>query len=226
MKMAIADKILGFYKKLQPPKNLPKTVEVLNPYLLSSSWGLTKQFYQKYYSDANPRTILFGINPGRFGGGITGVPFTDPHKLETFCGIPNDFDKKQELSSKFIYEMIMAFGGPDRFYANYYISAVSPLGFVENNKNLNYYDIPNWKMLFEDYAVQMIRDQFSFPVNRNIAYAIGQGQNMKFLQEINKKHQLFKEIIPLPHPRWVMQYRLKRKQEFVDEYLNKLQISK
>ena len=79
-------------------------------------------FYEKYYNDNNERYAFFGINPGRFGGGVTGIPFTDPIRLEKICGIPNDFEKKQELSSVFIYDMIDAFGGAAKFYKRFYIS--------------------------------------------------------------------------------------------------------
>jgi len=33
---------------------------------------------------------------------------------------------------------------------------------------------------------------------------------------------LFEEVRPLPHPRWVMQYRLKRIDEFIDLYKDQL----
>lgn len=218
--MTVADKILSFYKSVKPPKGLPKDVGVLNPF--ESAFDLTTSFYEKYYNDTNERIILFGINPGRFGGGITGIPFTDPQKLEVNCGIQNDLDKREELSSKFIYEMIEAFGGPLKFYSKYYISAVSPLGYIKDGKNLNYYDINDWKPLFREYAVRMIKEQMDFPINTKFAYSIGQGQNLKFLNELNKEHQIFEQILPLPHPRWVLQYRLKRKQEFIQQYIDLL----
>jgi len=34
------------------------------------------KFYKKYYNDNNPRFLILGINPGRFGAGVTGIPFT------------------------------------------------------------------------------------------------------------------------------------------------------
>lgn len=220
--MTIADNILSFYQSLQPPQHLPLDVEVLNPYKDVNAWSATQQFYQKYYNDQNGRIVLFGINPGRFGGGITGVPFTDPIQLETSCEIENTFDKRAELSSGFIYEVIAAFGGPIHFYKHFYISAMSPLGYVSGGKNLNYYDIPEWKPLFDQYSTERIKEQLSFPLHRKIAFSIGQGENVKFLEFLNKKNQFFDKIITLPHPRWVMQYRLKRKAEFIEEYVAKL----
>ena len=59
-------------------------------------------------------------------------------------------------------------------------------------------------------------------ISRERAYSVGKGKNVQFLEWINKKYQLFEEIIPLPHPRWVMQYRLKRKDEFIKEYVDTL----
>ena len=219
--MNISKQILEFLKKLQPPADIPEGVITLNPYADNQVWPLVEKFYETYYNSQEKRTILFGINPGRLGGGITGIPFTDPIRLEEDCQIANHFDKRAELSSKFIYDMITAYGGPVKFYSQFYISALSPLGFMMEGKNLNYYDIPNWKQLFTDYAVEMIRQQSGL-IKKDIAICIGQGQNLKFLEEINAKHQFFNEIITVPHPRWIMQYRLKKKDLFIQEYLDKL----
>ncbi|MEQ8472420.1 MAG: DUF4918 family protein [Marinoscillum sp.] len=220
--MTTAGKIIQFYQTLTPPQKLPEHVEILNPYKDVKALELATQFYQKYYNDSSERIILFGINPGRFGGGITGVPFTDPKQLVEVCGIENDFEKRAELSSTFIYEMIASCGGPEVFYRKYYFSAVSPLGFILDNKNLNYYDIEGYKTLFTKHVVSCIRTQLKFPCSGEIAYCIGQGQNLQFLKEVNDKYGFFKKIMPLPHPRWVMQYRLKRKDEFIIEYKQKL----
>lgn len=192
----------------------------MNPYAHADTFTIAAKFYEKYYSDESKRYICFGINPGRFGAGVTGVPFTDPSLLETACQIPNNFDKKSELSSRFIHEMIAAYGGTEAFFGKYYISAVSPLGYLRDGINLNYYDIKGFKPLFEKYVIEQIEIQLSFGLHTDVAYSIGKGQNIKYLKYINDKHQFFKEIIPLSHPRWVMQYRLKRKKEFIQEYLD------
>ena len=88
----------------------------MNPFLDTATFNLCKQFYTKYYNDNNSTAFNIGINPGRFGGGITGIPFTDPIRLQNICGIENDFQKKQELSSVFVYEVIKSFGGTEMFY--------------------------------------------------------------------------------------------------------------
>src|ERR1017187_10592342 len=130
--MTLSQKILSFLKGLELNVNLPAEIEVMNPFMDEITFNLCKQFYNKYYNDNNPRHAIFGINPGRFGGGVTGIPFTDPIRLQSICCIENDFQKKQELSSVFVYEMIHAFGGPEIFYNKFYISAISPLGFTKH----------------------------------------------------------------------------------------------
>ncbi|WP_162555657.1 uracil-DNA glycosylase family protein [Reichenbachiella versicolor] len=221
----IANQILDFYQSLTPPDLLPANVETLNPYITKEGWDTTEAFYHKFYNDNNFRKILFGINPGRLGGGLTGAPFTDPICMEDFCGITNPFPKRHELSSKFVYEMINFIGGPKNFYANYFITGISPLGYISDGKNLNYYDIKGWKEIFEESVVQWIKAQLQFNIDTSIAYSIGKGENIKFLKYVNKKHNFFEKIESLPHPRWVMQYRLKSKHIFLEEYKEKLPLT-
>jgi len=179
-------------------------------------------FYNKYYSDNRPRTLMLGINPGRFGAGLTGVPFTDPIRLEEVCGIKNSFAKKQELSSVFIYDIIDAYGSCDQFYGDVYISSICPLGFIKDNKNYNYYDDPSLTTAIEPFVIDHLRDQIAFGVRTDRILCLGQGKNFKYLEKLNTEYKFFAEVIPLPHPRWVMQYRLRRKAEFVDAYLQAL----
>jgi len=216
--MDLSSQIIEFYKNLEAPSFLPDGVEVMNPYEDNSVMKNLGAFYSNYFSDDMPRVMLAGINPGRFGGGLTGIPFTDPINLQDTCGIQNDLDKRHELSSKFIYDMIKALGGVEKFYRNIYITAVSPIGFVMNGKNLNYYDIPELASKWEPFIVKTLKIQAGFCKNRSICYSLGQGKNFKFLQRINERYQIFEEVRALPHPRWIMQYRLKRKDEFISVY--------
>ncbi len=220
--MSYGEKIIRFLTGLSLDVQLPEGIEVMNPYLRPEVREGVKAFYTKFYPDDAPRTFLLGINPGRFGAGITGISFTDPIRLEKDCGIPNPFEKKQEISSVFIYDMIRAYGGPERFYRDFYITAVCPLGFVKNGKNLNYYDLRELQEAVTPFIVHTIRDQLAFGTSREKAYCVGEGKNYKFLRNLNKQHGFFHEIIPLPHPRFVMQYRYRRREEYVKLYLERL----
>ena len=221
--MTLARDILNFYENLELPDLKDTDIELLLPFSEPEVKEAMAYFFNKYFADQNPRTMLVGINPGRFGGGTTGIPFTDPINLEKYCGIPNKFEKRHELSSKFIYDMISGFGGPDEFYSRYYFYSVSPVGFTKGGKNFNYYDDPKLKEALEEFIVRSFEEHFRMGMSREVAYSLGQGRNITELQGLNKKYGFFKDIKPLPHPRWVMQYRLKRKEEFIDMYLRELQ---
>ena len=106
-----AQAILEFYQQLSPDFEKSEEIAIMNPFQSTESWKIAESFYRKFYNDHHERVFIFGINPGRFGGGITGIPFTDPIRLESDCGIPNDFRKLAELSSIFVYEVINAYGG-------------------------------------------------------------------------------------------------------------------
>jgi hypothetical protein len=218
---SFAGQVLSFYQQLPSPPQVPSGVQVLYPHQNPKAWEAMDQFYRKYYHDDHHRTFLIGINPGRLGAGTTGVPFTDPIRLKTVCGIDNDFDQKAELSSKFIYHMIEAMKGPENFYRTHYVTSVSPLGFTKDGKNLNYYDSKELQETWEPFMVECLKKQIAFGANPK-AFSLGRGKNIKYLNYLNEKYRLFKEIVPLPHPRWVMQYRLKRLNEFVEEYREKL----
>lgn len=216
--------ILDFLFNLKIPFQLPAEVEVLDVHTDPVIQEICRKFYQKFYNDSSKRHMILGINPGRFGGGVTGIPFTDPKRLQDDCGIKNEFAKRQELSCVFMYEMMKAFGGVEEFYRNFYISALSPLGFTRNGKNLNYYDD---KVLFkeiEPFVIDCIEKQLSFGIITDVVYCIGEGENFKYLKKLNASNKWFSEIVPLAHPRFVLQYKRKYKDEYIQDYVNKLSI--
>jgi len=213
--------ILEFYKNLRPGFPMPEGIDIMNPYADKETWRITEAFYQKFYSDTDPRIFIFGINPGRFGGGVTGIPFTDPIRLAEKCCIPNSWKKTAELSSLFIYDMIDHYGGVREFYAKFFITALSPLGFTWSGKNLNYYDNKELLRRSEPFILRCIRRQLETIPTAEFCYCLGEGENFKQFQRINTQHAYFKEIIPLPHPRWVMQYRRKEIGEYIEAYISK-----
>lgn len=76
-----ADKIIEFNKFLHFEGLLPDGIRIMNPFRDNYIFKVSSSFYRKYYNDNKPRHLILGINPGRFGAGFTGVPFTDTKRL-------------------------------------------------------------------------------------------------------------------------------------------------
>ena len=184
---------------------------------------VVKTFFYKYYNDEHPRRLVFGINPGRFGAGTTGLNFTAPKQLKEFCDIDHPFKNNQtELSAEFIYEVIQAYGGVEKFYKNYFITSISPLGFIRHGINMNYYDDKELLKTITPFIITSIQKQISLGFKTDACFCIGGDKNLKFFEKLNREHRFFEKIIPLPHPRFIMQYRRKQKQTFIDLYLQQL----
>ena len=180
---------------------------------------MVETFFYKFYNDTNPRHLIFGINPGRFGAGTTGINFTAPKQLKEICGIDHCFKSQTELSAEFIYESIQAFGGIKNFYETYFITSVSPLGFVTNGVNLNYYDDKDLQHAVTPFIISSIQKQIALGFKTDFCICIGGDKNLKFFSALNKEYKFFDEIVPLPHPRFIMQYRRKQKENYIQQYL-------
>lgn len=214
-----AEHLLNLYDNLEPPKKLPNDIQWLYPQKDIAVMKIFEQFLHKYYDDDNSRRIFLGINPGRFGAGVTGVNFTAPKQLKEFCGIDHEFKNQSELSAEFIYEMITAYGGVEKFYSDFFIGSVSPLGFIKHGKNINYYDDKELIKTVEPFIIRNLEQLLDFNIDRKKCFAIGGEKNFKYLNSLNNRFQWFEKIIPLPHPRFIMQYRRKQKQLFIQQYL-------
>lgn len=221
MKKAVfAKNVFDFYRSLHPDLRLPKGFSIMNPFTEPETLELVRLFYQKYFNDTDKRYFIFGINPGRLGGGMTGIPFTDPVHLKSNCGIDNQLQPKKELSSEFIYKMITAFGGPEKFYRKFFLTAVCPLGFMQDEKNANYYDSGMLLKSTWDFIRTTMLEQVNIGSFKETCFCLGQGKNLQYLEQLNNESGLFKKIVPLPHPRWIMQYRRKSVAQYIDEYIN------
>jgi len=223
-----ADKVITFYSGLDFKGILPSGVSVLNPYRTNPQiLDIVRLFYKKYYDDNNERYFIAGINPGRFGAGVTGIMFTDTKRLNEICGIKISGIETRELSSEFFYKMIEQYGGAEKFYSDFYVGAVSPLGFTMTHNdgriiNCNYYDFEELKNSLIDFIIECLKKQLSFGINNHVCFCLGTGKNYSFLQELNKKYGFFGKIIPLEHPRFIMQYRRKKVDFFIEKYLSAL----
>ncbi len=220
-----ANKVTAFNKSVEFSGKLPNGIRIMNPFKEDKTiLPLTTRFYKKFYDDFNDRHLVLGINPGRFGGGVTGIPFTDSKRLIENCGIAYTGKMTHETSAVFIYEMIAAYGGPTAFYSKFYINSICPLGFTAiGNKgteiNYNYYDSKELTAAVYDFMIDSIQKQLAMGINRKICYCFGTGKNEKFLHAINQEKKFFERIVALEHPRFIMQYKSKMKQFYIDKYI-------
>jgi len=208
-----------FYEGLYAPHNLPYGVEAVHPYKQADVRDNIKVFLNKFFCDTQKRIFVLGINPGRFGSGITGVPFTDPIALEKFCGIDNAFVKKRELSSELMYTFINEWGGSRVFYSNFFLSAVSPIGFIRDGVNYNYYDDKDMLEITKPFIVSTLQQQRSFGA-RDTAILLGIGKNQKKFTELNREFGFFNHVFAIEHPRFIMQYQRKNLKEYIKKYHN------
>jgi hypothetical protein len=220
------EKVSQFNRQLEySGAALPSGIRIMNPFReFEQTLIISDEFYHKYYNDHDTRLLIFGINPGRFGGGLTGIPFTDPKRLMSECNIPFKGKITHEPSSVFIYEMIDAFGGVKEFYKKFYINSICPLGFTKLNeqgkeKNYNYYDSKELISSVNDFIIDNIKKQISMGVRTDVSFCFGTGKNEKYLKELNEEHHFFKRIIALEHPRFIMQYKSVKKQEYINKYI-------
>lgn len=225
MLKTFADRVIEFNSSLEFNDPLPEGISIMNPFKQNDQiLPISSAFYRKFYSDNRPRHLILGINPGRFGAGVTGIPFTDTKRLNNPCGIEYKGKATHEPSSVFVYEVIGAYGGPEAFYRDFYINSVFPLGFTINDgsgkeKNYNYYDSRELTAAVYDFGVENLRKQLSLGIETDICYCFGTGKNEKFITALNGKFGFFREIIALEHPRFIMQYKSKSKQEYLEKYL-------
>lgn len=222
-----AEKVVSFCRELEFHGTLPDGISIMNPFRENGNvLPLVTEFYTRYYSDNNPRFMIIGINPGRFGAGLTGIPFTDTVRLKEKCGLTLPGIRSYETSSVFVYDLIERYGGPALFYYDFYVTAVSPLGFTATGPkgrqvNYNYYDSRELSDAVTGFAVDSIKKQLEFGIRREVCFCLGTGKNYSYLSKLNAEHHFFETIEPLDHPRFIMQYRLKMKDEYIEEYVKK-----
>ena len=230
-KLSFADKIIQYNKKLSCiTLNLPNGFRVVNPFAGESKeqvQKITNAFNKKYYEDNKPRYLILGSSPARRGTAVTGVPFEDAVHLQKETGIMIKNFYINKASSNFLYDVIEKYGGVEKFYTNFYLNFVCPLGIVKTNSkgneiNCNFYDSKELQISLYDFIVESVRTIISFGIDTSVCFCIGSGKNFLVLNEINKKYKFFNAIIPLEHPRYIMQYNSQNKEKFLNKYLDAL----
>src|SRR5215203_622909 len=132
---SFGEQVLAFYRTLPRPPITAASVEWIDPHNLPEVRRCMEAFYGRFYDDNRPRLFIFGINPGRFGSGLTGIPFTDGYALTHACGIASSLPQRRELSATFIHDVIQAWGGAETFFGQTFITGVCPLGLLRSGTN-------------------------------------------------------------------------------------------
>lgn len=210
---------------------LPTGIGVLDPFNGPNADEVRRivtLFHRKYYNDDRPRTLMLGINPGRLGAGSTGLSFTDTKRCESDLGIPVHGLRTHEPSSDFFYRMIRAASGAEAFYSKVYVHAVCPLGFVKEQAkgtaiNLNYYDDKALEKAVTPFVENWLRTLVTCGMRTDTVLCIGTGKNASYFSKLNERHGLFDKVIALEHPRYVMQYKARSMEVYIDKYLAALE---
>lgn len=224
MSKSFGEKVISFNQKLNYDGQLPNDFKVLNPFIENpETMQVMNKFYKKFYNDNNLRKFIIGINPSRHGAGVTGVPFTDTKRLKNICGIEMKSAHTHEVSSVFLYDMIMDYGGPESFYSKFYINSPFPLAIVRHTKrdkwlNANYYDDKKLFNMVKDFMIKSLKDSIDLGVDTSEAFVLGI-KNADFISKLNDEAGLFKKLTPLEHPRYIQQYKSKEKQIYIDKYI-------
>ena len=205
---------------------LPPGISVLDP--MRGEHGsevkrIVHAFHHRFYTDERPRRLLLGINPGRLGAGSTGLCFTDTKRCESDLGIQVNGIRTHEPSSDFFYRMIRSMGGAERFYSRHYVQAVCPLGFTRigaNGRpvNLNYYDDLRLQAAVTPLIIEWLTALMETGMSREVVYCIGAGKNLSYLNELNTRIQFAERITPLEHPRYIMQYKARQLDAYIEKY--------
>lgn len=110
------------------------------------------------------------------------------------------------------------------FYERFFIGAVCPLGLERCGRNMNYYDEKSLLTnLLEHFIPDNIEKQIDLGCSRKVALCIGEGTNYSILMKLNQQYQFFQRIIQVSHPRYIMQYKRKSIDNYVQQYIQACQ---
>jgi len=65
------------------------------------------------------------------------------------------------------------------------------------------------------------KKQIDFGIDTTTCFVLGK-KNGKYLSIINEKEKLFDSIVAFDYPRYIIQYKSKRKEIYIDEYIDTL----
>ena len=91
---------------------------------------------------------------------------------------------------------------------------------------MNYYDNKIlMNNLLEDFIPDNIEKQIDLGCSKKVVICLGEGNNYSILDKLNRKYHFFENILKLPHPRYIMQYKRRLVNDYVQKYINTCQLA-
>jgi uracil-DNA glycosylase len=178
-------------------------------FLLEEGQAAIDAFWNTYYPEGPPRTVICGLNPGRFGAGQTGIPFMDFLSLSQL--LPGIQRLDSERSAGFIFRVVQAYGA-EAFFQRFYVTNVASVGFLRDGKNLNYPALP-------EQALEIVERNFLAEmeiVKPERIISLGREVHRTVLKLLGDRVECES---CLPHPAWVATYRSASMGEWVGRYV-------
>ena len=125
--------------------------------------------------------------------GKTGIPFLDFDSLSKLIEGVDHIDT--ERSAQFFFDIIQEFGA-EKFYRSFYVTNISWIGYMKENKNVNYYQLSDPVKIF-------IYDAFKYEMN-----VVAPTTIISLSQEVKKTvKDMFQDngidtAASLPHPNY------------------------
>jgi hypothetical protein len=89
--------------------------------------------------------------------------------------------------------------------------------------NLNYYDDKALEKAVTPFVENWLRKLVHCGMRTDTVLCIGTGKNAAYFSKLNERLGLFERIIALEHPRYVMQYKARSIEVYIDKYLAALE---
>lgn len=217
MSSTFGARVMDFYQSLERFRWMTDEVALLSPVSDERRQRAMAAFCDKFYGDNQSRVFWLGINPSRIRNTSSGVPYTDGYALETHCGIHNEFSQRRELTADFFYRFIESFGGAKNFYSRHYAGAAFPLSILKKDKYCNYYDKDLPCELVDSIPLQVqVQAEIG---NLGVLIIIGSGKNAEILTKLNEELSIFREVLVVEHPRYIMQYKSANIGFYIEKYI-------
>jgi len=89
--------------------------------------------------------------------------------------------------------------------------------------NLNYYDDKALEKAVTPFVENWLRTLVACGMRTDTVLCTGTGKNAAYFSKLNDRLGLFEHIIALEHPRYVMQYKARIIDSYIDKYLAALE---